>query len=245
MPLKKKKGTKSRKTAATSLLTPSPPPLLNSSNAKRLILIRHGESQGQAAKLAGLDRQRDPNLIDCGLTRKGAGQASNIPNMLGGLISSIDLVISSPLTRALETTLRGFQHVSLEAPILVHYGIREIGSSIPENQVRSTETVQRDLKRTNLSKVSELDFETLKPDAWPDNGGSLDKGSRNTNISNFLNFISEDREEKTIAVICHYNVIRAIAGNGVRPVNAMPIGCWLGEGGIVGLAENQREYFSG
>ena len=241
MPPKKKKGCASKTGKKLPLTTPGP--LLDSSNAKRLILIRHGESEGQVAKMQGLDRQRDSSLIDCGLTRRGAGQASKIPTMLRSIVDSIDIVFTSPLLRALETTLRGFQQ--LAAPVIVHYGIREIGSRIPENRVRSVEAVYRDLARLNLAKLEDVDFETLKPEVWPDSGGeSLDRASRNTNISNFLKYISDVRDERTIVVVCHYNVIRAVVGNVVRPENAMPIGCWLGEGGAVNLATDQREFFT-
>ena len=116
-------------------------------NAKVLYLIRHGESQGQVAKHNGLDRKRDPSLIDAGLTNKGWGQAKQIPHLLGTeTMSSIDLVVSSPLTRALHTALVGFQDRREDSSFVLHYDIREIGSSIPENIPRPIENVIHDLK---------------------------------------------------------------------------------------------------
>ena len=49
---------------------------------KRVWLIRHGESMGQAARSLGLDRRKDATLIDADLTQKGVQQAYGIPNLL-------------------------------------------------------------------------------------------------------------------------------------------------------------------
>ena len=51
-------------------------------NPKRVWLIRHGESMGQAARSLGLDRRKDATLIDADLTQKGVQQAYGIPNLL-------------------------------------------------------------------------------------------------------------------------------------------------------------------
>lgn len=72
---------------------------------KTLYLIRHAESEGQAAGRRGLDRQHDPRLRDCPLTDLGVTQAAtNIESTLGpDGMAQIELVVTSPLTRALQT----------------------------------------------------------------------------------------------------------------------------------------------
>ena len=55
------------------------------------------------------DRKNDPGLIDCGLTHQGVYQATVIPNLLGSdRYRRIGLVVSSPLTRAVQTAVLGF-----------------------------------------------------------------------------------------------------------------------------------------
>jgi len=130
-------------------------------------LYRHGESKGQAAKSNGLDRKRCPLLRDAGLTRKGVSQAKAIPSLISDdVMQSIELVVSSPLTRALHTALLAFQ---TSVPTIVHYDIRECGSGIPENLPRATPDVKADLEGLcegmNLENV---DFESLRPFEWPE-----------------------------------------------------------------------------
>ena len=45
---------------------------------KIIYLIRHGQSQGQAATSYGLDRKSSPELLDCGLSTSGESQARDI-----------------------------------------------------------------------------------------------------------------------------------------------------------------------
>ncbi|KAL7577339.1 hypothetical protein ACA910_002075 [Epithemia clementina (nom. ined.)] len=72
-----------------------------------MYLIRHGESLGQRASRQA--RKSDDRLIDCALTRKGMEQAKLIPQLL--LSPPIQLVVTSPLTRAIQTTLLAFPTV--------------------------------------------------------------------------------------------------------------------------------------
>jgi phosphohistidine phosphatase SixA len=112
--------------------------------SKRIFLIRHGESIAQAAAKSkcGWDPKTDRRLIDCGLTSKGATQAQQgIRTLLSSQdLASIELVVSSPLTRALHTALLAFP----DKNILVGYDLREIGSKVPENTPRKMEDVLKD-----------------------------------------------------------------------------------------------------
>jgi phosphohistidine phosphatase SixA len=131
-------------------------------------LIRHGQSVGQT-----VDRQRrmnDTNLLDCGLSKLGVEQARAIQ-----LPSSVQLIVSSPLTRAVATaclaaaaasnqsppttthddqgtttttTTSGGKQQKRLLPILIHYHLRELGSMIPENIPRRIKDVQNDLARS-------------------------------------------------------------------------------------------------
>lgn len=188
---------------------------------KTIYLIRHGESQGQTAKKNGLDRKRDNSLIDCGLSKKGIQQASDIPSYAPP--ESVELVVSSPLTRALQTAVLGFPH----KPILVNYGLREIGSSLPENLPRGDidQVIQYIQEKHNLNPS--VDGESLKPENWPQQETHYSY-NRTARIQQIFRLMARERPEETIAVVCHYGVISAaLAGFEARPRNGVPIPCHL------------------
>ena len=233
---------------------------------KTIYLIRHGHSQGQVASSNGLDRKSSPELLDCGLTKIGESQARNLSEdcFTQGELDSIELVISSPLTRALHTALVGFPRHD----ILVHYDLREIGSKAPENEPRNMVDVLNDLSPviqarschnsnpddTNSRGSSEgsinaryskqkaspsLDFKSLQPHDWPrDYRPNVVKRDR---LRKLLEWLYNERQETTIAIVCHYNVIRSLIVDSstlnIRPKNAMPICCLLHSNGDLILDE--------
>ena len=195
---------------------------------KKLILIRHGESQGQAAKSNGLNRKRDASLRDADLTGKGIKQAKNIRDHMP--IEEVDLVIVSPLTRALRTALLGF--ASADVPFVVHYDIREMGSAIPENLPRPTDDVKKTL--ADCPGLDGVDFESFRSPSWPEVEVSAPKSDR---LREFLKFVGA-RSESTIAVVCHFNVIDMLlrpTGSQIKPVNALPIHCVIDSKGNLRL----------
>lgn len=130
-------------------------------------LIRQGESIGQSfsrearSSTSCCERHDNNNnnnacssssvLLDCGLTEKGRQHARSICSSSSGdsqsllldakAVASIRLVLSSPLTRALETALLVFSNSNNEIiPIVVDYDLRELGRIIPENTPRPIQT---------------------------------------------------------------------------------------------------------
>lgn len=208
----------------------SPPPTDKSSRCnmkpKLVYLIRHGESLGQKASRSA--RKSDPNLQDCGLSDFGIQQASKLGDSLYG---AVELVISSPLQRALQTSLTAF---GPSTPILCHYHLREIGSPIPENSPRSMAHVLEDLQRLNLDTAC-LDYEQLQPPGWPDSSNDAPKVVRSRDhVPNTFKWIARHRPEQVIAVVCHYHVIRAALRSedasfdaDLKPANCEPIPCHL------------------
>lgn len=208
---------------------------------KIIYLIRHGESKGQAAGSRGTPRT-DPSLLDADLTRKGRNQANEIDSLLGeDVMSSIQLIVSSPLTRALNTALVGFKNRPQDCNIIVRYDIREVGSKIPENIPRPIKDVLKDL--SYLPRTDELDYHTFKPEEWPPSNNvscgskkkkrviSHSRHTVNDSIRNFLLWLSQERAERTIAVVCHYNVIRSMLSPAIHPTNGIPIACQLNDNG--------------
>jgi broad specificity phosphatase PhoE len=247
---------------------PSPSFLSSSSSSKStphktIYLIRHGESIAQ--KKPRQQRQNDSSLIDCGLSALGVWQAREmIPQLLGQAdYDSIELVITSPLTRALQTSVLAFP----DKPILCHYHLREIGSMIPENIPRPMKQVLMDLQQ-HLGAIpvdhSRIDVETLRPEQWPKRHDTPPKVIRRDHVRAVFQWIAQHRPEQTIAVVCHYHVImaalaepphtirttpktnrkktttsRAATATTISPENATPIKCYLDpETGRLSLAKN-------
>jgi len=224
-------------------LTPRISPAIHSKSqrqrqqhSKLVYLIRHGESLGQQASRRS--RQMDPALRDCGLSNVGRQQAQKLGD--SSLASSVDLVLCSPLTRALETARLAFGSTT---PILVHYHLREIGSpNIPENQPRRMDHVLRDVQRQcgGGGDVSNIDAERLQPPGWPDTMKEAPKVVRSRehvpNIFKWMagSLLAGDDNYNVIAVVCHYHVIRAALrlpngaiNEAIKPENCAPIPCHL------------------
>ncbi|GAX27642.1 hypothetical protein FisN_13Hh267 [Fistulifera solaris] len=196
---------------------------------RTVYLIRHGQSKGQVASED--DRRFDESLTDCGLTDLGKEQAANI------LLSEIDLIVCSPLTRALQTALIAFPEHS---QIVCNYDLREVGSMIPENLPRKIHEVQADLQEWGLD-VAKIDFESQKPDQWPNRHETPPKVVRRDRIRDVFVRLAEKLppDMERIAVICHYHVIRTALSDpfdakqsrdiqrNLHPKNAEPIRCLL------------------
>lgn len=193
---------------------------------KTLYLIRHGESLGQAAPRQV--RRTDPNLLDCALTPKGVSQALHVPKLFDNdAYDTIELVISSPLTRAILTSAHAFPN----KPILIHYHARELGSNIPENTPRPIPHVRRDLERVHCippSTIQNMDFDSLQPDQWPRRHDALPKVLRRDRIRDLLYWLATGRPEQSMAMVCHYHVIRAALQDlSFAPSNGTIIECRL------------------
>lgn len=192
---------------------------------KLVYLVRHGESQGQAAKRHGMDRRRDPRLLDAGLTKIGVDQAVAIPEKMGREAhENVQLVVSSPLTRALHTALLGFS----TKPILIHYDLAELGSKVPENKPRNMKSVMKDLSDVVLGPI---DYVSLQPDLWPPKANYNSRETKTKRVRAAFSWLYEQREEDVLAVVCHFGIIQAALGFALSPQNAEPISCHLYESG--------------
>lgn len=211
---------------------------------KNVVLIRHGQSLGQTAWDNGISR-KDKSLLDCFLTERGIREATKLrsdPRLLG---YNFDLVCTSPLTRAVATCVMAFgritEHEIKESadgaphtPFIAHSAISEAGTGIPENTGRAINTVKKDLKKkllrcdpSAMTCLDHIDF-SLLPESWP----IIKKSVKKCKLESFLKWLLLEREEKTIAVVCHYNIIRWLLGNAINRVsNCMPIECVLFDDG--------------
>ena len=208
---------------------------------KTVYLIRHGYSLGQAATKKRLDRKTDKSLRDCNLTERGMEEAREIPSLFTKEeLSAIQLVYSSPLTRALHTAVLGFPNSNIR----VHFELREIGTKAPENIPRSMEYVLDDIHPSLEGRDENLfiDVETLRPRNWPrDHTPDVIRKER---VRKFFQWLYNETEETNVVIVCHYNVIRAALsdeGNQVRPKNGKLIPCHLNSNGELSLNLNRRD----
>lgn len=222
----------------------------NTDFCRTIILVRHGESIGNACKNYGLTR-KDPKLLDCGLTPKGESQADNIRYYLSkqGLDQNIDLICTSPLTRAIETAARGFsfwwcvknkevgkgENATPSPPIICHPALKERGEKLPENRARQIKDVKKDLRKkysrrdphvTNF--INNIDF-SLLPENWPNMNQKL-------RVEDFIDWIQNSEEhsdKKVVVVVCHFCIIQLLVSQEIRGylriINGIPIVCTLNQ----------------
>ena len=208
--------------------SPSPEPKAVQ-GTKIAYLVRHGQSEGQVANRR--ERKNSSALRDCDLTRKGRKEADSVSlMMLREDFESIELVVSSPLTRALHTSLLAFSKVDL----IVNYDLGELGSRIPENNPRPIDIVLKDLAQPLSYRDGALllDTASLQPAGWPEPSLAKDR------VRSAFKWLAQERNESVIAVVCHYNIIREAVkdGHSLNPVNATPIRCRLYPSGDLILA---------
>ncbi|CAF0718118.1 unnamed protein product [Adineta steineri] len=160
------------------------------SSSKTLFLIRHGQS------LANRDYDESSAYRDAGLTEQGIAQARALQKELDAL--QLDLVVVSPLTRALQTCQNALPP-SYSGPILVLSEIAEICSSYYScGQKRNV--IQPKFPDT-------FDWTNIPMDGiwwwqYDQKRHSETDGYTRERMQKFRNFIQE-RPEQRIAVFAH------------------------------------------
>lgn len=184
---------------------------------KTIILVRHGTSEGQKWRDIGMQSRSDPRLLDCYLTRKGVNEACNCGRQLvkDGVIP--ELVVVSPLTRAIQTACSMFMEPA--ARMVVHPAAAELGGGIPENRARPWKQLERDDALSCHGTFWELDTGLLPP-GWPRGCENNDKEG----AGELLRWLAVQPEE-TVVVVCHHNTILAMLGRHVlqKVANCVPI----------------------
>jgi len=166
--------------------------------------IRHGESEFNAAHSVG---GRDPMIFDAPLTDKGRRQAEEAKALVADL--GIRQVITSPLTRAIQTALCIFAN---DTPIKVAVGHREL--LIHSCDVgRPPADLQRDFPA--------LSFTHLR-DSWWHQGPENDAGIPVEPEDVFLQRMAEFErslaqiKDRPLAVVGHGNAFKALIGRALE-----------------------------
>lgn len=91
---------------------------------KTIYVVRHGEGIHNVGALSSLGAGMDDiRYADSPLTARGEGQADAIAARIADI--NPDLIVSSPMTRALQTCLRACHKLGGERKVVIHKGLTE------------------------------------------------------------------------------------------------------------------------
>ena len=177
-------------------------------HSKKIYLMRHAHSEAQDCKRKGIPRD-DDSLLDCHITKLGEFQAKtawvedDFP----------DLVVVSPLTRAIQTALIAFE--GFDIPMICHPGLKEKGDKLPENIRREKGELIRDKKLNQYEAFADIDFSlVIEEKVW-----SMSKKSKRVNFAHdsLIEWLKRRKEER-ILLVTHYKVIKDLFPTGFEEV---------------------------
>jgi len=162
--------------------------------------IRHGQSEFNAAYTRG---EPDPMIFDPRLTPRGRSQAKDIREKVAGL--GIRHVISSPLTRAIQTSLLAFEGIAPITIAIGHHERLEHSGDIG----RSPEQLAKEFPSLSFSHL---------PDPWWHQGLENDDGVAVESEDVFLRRMADfDKSilqitDRPMAFVGHGNAFKALIG---------------------------------
>jgi broad specificity phosphatase PhoE len=183
--------------------------------AAKIYLVRHAESEHNVSK--------DFSQLDPSLTVLGYSQASQLIHTLPNS-DRIAMVLSSPLRRAIQTSLAGFPHIldkryfGSSASLGIENGIELILD--PDLQERSALPCDTGSERQKLGQeFSGLDLEGLSED-WPSKSGQYaadddaikHRASRMREKLQGLEAASKGKEKRDIVVVTHGVFMKFLSG---------------------------------
>jgi broad specificity phosphatase PhoE len=136
------------------------------------------------------------------------------------LIQQAELVVVSPLTRALQTACHIFS-AGVPPPFICHPAVAEIGG-IPENNARPLSALCKDSDLNRLQPFASIDFSLLGAEpTWPPTA-RVHKQSRAAAAETFLAWLRE-RPEQIIVVVSHHNFLQGLLKTTASVANCAPI----------------------
>ena len=149
----------------------------------KIILIRHGQTNYNSKRLI-------QGHVDAPLNNTGKKQAKSAADTLIALEIKIDKVISSPLSRALETA---------------HIVAKKLG--IKDNIVIDYNFIERDFGHYELTKIAD-NFPRIVQEEFIEDGYE-DNESLYQRVLSGINTLNETYHDKTVIIAAHAHVIRA------------------------------------
>lgn len=187
------------------------------SEDKLVWFIRHGQAEHNVLYESG-DAEGCMALMDPALTAKGQDQATNVAEdpllkpYLAALLDQggVDLVVSSPLCRTVETALFAlawWTKARQGRKIVLNADLQETGSvNCDKGSPLSA------LKASFAEQAESLDFDLLWSDWEIKEGDFEDTGSAlHARLERFRNWLAS-RPERRIVVVSHHNLLAAMLG---------------------------------
>lgn len=182
---------------------------------KRVLLIRHGQAEHNV--LFESKRFEEARLLlDPALTPVGVQQANDVKdNELFKEFGKIDLIVSSPLTRTVETTMGAMEDAWVGGraarKVLLHGDIQETGH-VDCDRGRATEVIQPEFESRWGVNVFDFDWLHQHPDWTVKEGDYAHTGPAiQHRLHRFTQWLAS-REEEVIVVVAHHNVLLAMVG---------------------------------
>ena len=186
---------------------------------KKIIFIRHGQSEANITKLD------DPNVLDAMLTTLGKSQASswNSNTNIQDTLQSIEICLTSPLRRAMQTAALVFKNT--EVPIVINRHAREKWwhlwqcRGIPHSElVEYASTLCRDINNiTSLENLNQF-WNPMEESNIITEKRSNDFNQLSLDSIHQLKNDLLQHDMNTIAVACHWGVIHTLLN--IEPSNA-------------------------
>ncbi len=163
---------------------------------KTIYFIRHGQSESNIAReAADPEVNTHPRFTDAKLTERGIRQASALQDIVSTW--DVQLVVVSPLTRALQTACHAFHKTSV--PMRADPLVTEYYSHLIECKGREKPEILKEERLRQLRRFSDVCFERVHPQWWLD-CDNVERPSR------FLDKAATFPEER-LCVVSHFGTI--------------------------------------
>eukprot|EP00520_Triparma_pacifica_P013534 CAMPEP_0118658006 /NCGR_PEP_ID=MMETSP0785-20121206/14327_1 /TAXON_ID=91992 /ORGANISM="Bolidomonas pacifica, Strain CCMP 1866" /LENGTH=189 /DNA_ID=CAMNT_0006550973 /DNA_START=23 /DNA_END=592 /DNA_ORIENTATION=+ len=153
-----------------------------------------------------MDQMKEDDSLDAALTKEGVRQAKEAGEKCSLASSTLQLIVSSPLSRCLDTADLFFPGVSCSKVVLEE--VREINGLLLNGQRRKKSVLAERYPEWDFSRITNEEDSDWSPDELEDDESVVKRGLK------ALNFIWE-REETEIAVVAHGGWFRKVLGMGV------------------------------
>lgn len=175
---------------------------------QKVFFMRHGQALHNVT--------HDSSISDAPLTEIGMEQAKAVA-VAPWDHPAIELVVASPLTRALQTTLLAFGHLLGQVPFLAHSDVQEIGVSKADTG-KPKSVISREFNYINFDCVTDEHYYKkippyTKTDTKPRVYTIVEEGriALQTRLARFTDWLQQ-RPENVIVVVCHHGVLCNLLG---------------------------------
>jgi broad specificity phosphatase PhoE len=180
---------------------------MRSSLVKKVHFLRHGQAlhnpRAEAARQAGcsfddfLDLMKQDDAFDADLTPLGRTQAQSAASEYEARVRGVQLVVASPLSRAVETAMLVMPDRVSSAPFVAHELLRERSGWMLNAKRRSKVELQARFPGCSFELLETEEDALWKPEELEPTSDCAERGYK------FLCWLWERREETELAVVAH------------------------------------------